>query len=119
MECVRAHSQHLLSVAGCSTLLADMAACSTLPAVMVGFFPFGWQTSCNSMARAPMLRRGALAVQEKAAGEGLQNTVAVCACVFARVCVHAGMRACVFLCVCLHVYVCVSVRVRGGGSAWE
>ena len=37
MECVRAHSQHLLSVAGCSTLLADMAGCSTLLADMAGF----------------------------------------------------------------------------------
>ena len=36
MECVLAHSQHLLSVAGCPALMADMAGCSTLLADMAG-----------------------------------------------------------------------------------
>jgi hypothetical protein len=78
MECALAHSQHLVSVAGCSTLLAAMAGCSTLLADMAGGSILLARAPCNSMACAPMLRRGAMAVvganevreKESHAGEG-------------------------------------------------
>ena len=94
MERVRARSQHLLSMAGCLTLLADMAGCSTLLADMAGVVDFqvileqraGAAIGALAPPSAPERRFQGTLLRRIAAGAGCIGRLVVLRRMIRRIC---------------------------------